>query len=359
MVGVKMSEENIKIKKMTLTNTKKEMLDTYNELIKLYREQEQHQLKPQKISEEKTKKETIEKVRGISTEVVSKGINNLKVDINNVLSNLEENLEKEVKKYEEIQKAIKVKEEELKEIFEIEGNAYSLAALIESQNIKKQEFENDLEHKKETILKEIDNLRNEWEREKKTHETQIRERDEREKKESAREKEEYEYIFNRNKKIAKDKLNDELSVKENEFSEKVQQKTNELNEREREIKTRESEYLSMKEKVDKFQAELDAAIKKSIETTTQKLTAEAKGKQDLLTKEFEGEKNVLKTKIESLTKIASEQEKKISELTKKLDEAYQKVQGVAVKAIEGSSNSKAFDELQKILSDKLSNKVKD
>ena len=132
-----MSEQEKKIKKLSMTNTKKEMLDAYSELVKEISSQEQLQLKPQKIAEEKSKKEIIQKVDDMSTDSVAQNIGILKTDVNNVLSKLHENLEKEVRKYEDIQKAIKVKETELKEVFEIEKSAFSLAALIESQNIKK------------------------------------------------------------------------------------------------------------------------------------------------------------------------------------------------------------------------------
>lgn len=348
-----------KIKKIAMTNTKKEMLDAYNELVQQIKEQQELQLNPQKIAEEKTKKDVVQKVQGINLESISIGVNNLKSEINSKLNTLERDLENEVKKYENIQKAITVKENELKEVFEIEKSAHTLAALIESQNQKKIEFEEEMEQKKSTILKEIEVLRAEWEKEKENHEKAVKERDEKERKEIMRLKEEFDYNFKREKQIAYDKLDDELMKKEKEFNQKIEDKTEELNKREAIINEKETRLNELEQKVAQFQNELNNAVAKAIEDNTKKLQAEFKSKEDYFIKEFEGERNVLTTKIESYEKTIKEQEKKITELSNKLDEAYTKIQDVAVKTIESASNSKAFGELQKALSEKYSAKNKE
>ncbi len=348
-----------KIKKVSMTNTKKELLEAYDDLVSKIKEQQELQLNPQKIAEEKSQTEIVQKVDGVNLDSVVKTINELKSGISSSLNNIEVKLEKEVKKYEDIQKAIEVKENEIKEIFEIEKSAYTLAALIESQNQKKIEFEEEMDHKKSTTLKEIDNLRVEWEKEKKEHENSIKERDEKEKKEAARQKEEFDYNFKREKQIAHDKLNDELKKQENEFNKLMESKKEELNKRESIVTEKETRLNELEEKVQKFNAQLDEAITKAVSENTKKLQAEFKNKEDFITKEFEGKINVFTTKIESYEKTIGEQNKKITELTTKLDEAYSKVQDVAVKTIESASNTKAFSELQKALSEKYSNKNKE
>ncbi|MCF8420622.1 MAG: hypothetical protein K9G63_17235 [Melioribacteraceae bacterium] len=348
-----------KIKKLSMTNTKKELLEAYNEIVKSVKEQEELQLNPQKIAEEKTKKEVVKKVEGINLNSIPGSINNLKSDINSTLNNLERNLEAEVKKYDDIRIAIQIKEKELHEVFEIEKSAHTLAALIESQNIKKIEFEEEMELKKTTTLKEIETLRAEWEREKQNHEAAIKERDEKEKREAVRLKEEFDYNFKREKQIAHDKLDDELKRKEKEFNELVENKTQELNKREAEISEKEKHYETLQKKLDQLQKELDTAAAKAVDETTKKLSADYKNKYEFLSKEFEGEKNVLVTKIEAYEKLINEQENKISELGKKLDQAYSKVQDIAVKTIESAGNAKTLADLQKTLADKFSPKVKE
>jgi len=68
-------------------------------------------------------------------------------------------------------------------------------------------------------------------------------------------------------------------------------------------------------------------------------------------KEFMGERNVLTTRIESLEKIGKEQSEQIAKFSQQLEKAYQQVQDIAVKTIEGSSTIKSFANLQQWISE--------
>ena len=58
-----------------------------------------------------------------------------------MLTQIADKLEEEVNKFNATQKAIGLKEKELQELYEIEKSAMTLAALIETQNQKRQQFE--------------------------------------------------------------------------------------------------------------------------------------------------------------------------------------------------------------------------
>ena len=95
-----------------------------------------------------------------------------------------------------------------------------------------------------------------------------------------------------------------------------------------------------------FPKELEGAIKEGIKETTERIRLEAKSREELLSKEFDGERNVLTTRIESLEKTAKEQSEHIARLSQQLEKAYQKVQDIAIRAVEGSSNMKSVVTLQ-------------
>ena len=351
-----MEEKEFKPKKLSMTNTKKELLDSYDEIVKQMLEKEKAQLNPQKIVEEKQKKEAIAKVKEFSTENIDNNISVLNNETAKILDDLKLKLRKEINKYEEIQAAISVKESELKEIFEIEKSAHTLAALIETQNIKKEDFEKEMSERKKNLFEEIEVIKSVWEKEKAEHEKAAAELKEEEQKKRKREKEEYEYNFNREKLLAKNKLEDELKIREAEGTDKLNAKESELTQREKEITEKESEFANLKTKLEKFDEEIKLAVDNAVKDTIEKIGFENKNKTELLTKEYEGKENVYKTKIQNLEILVKEQEKKIEELSAKLDKAYQKVQDVAIKAIDGAANLKSFNDLQKILSDKASNK---
>ena len=121
--------------------------------------------------------------------------------------------------------------------------------------------------------------------------------------------------------------------------------------RERAIADREEELNDLRKKVSAFPKEMETAIAKAIKETTEKLSLEAKNREELQKKEFMGEKNVLTTRIESLEKIAKDQSDQITKLSQQLEKAYQQVQDVAVKTIEGSSNTKSLATLQQWISE--------
>ncbi len=351
-----MEEKEFKPKRLSMTNTKKELLDSYGEVVKRLLEKEKAQLNPQKIVEEKQKKEAVDKVKEFSTEKVDNNISVLNDETAKLLDDLKLKLRKEINQYEEIQAAISVKESELKEIFEIEKSAHTLAALIETQNIKKEDFEKEMSERTKNLFEEIEGIKKEWEKEKAEHEKAVAELKEEEQKKRKREKEEYEYNFNREKLLAKNKLEDELKIREAEGMDKLNAKEIEMAQREKEISDKETEFNDLKIKFEKFDKEIKLAVDNAVKETIEKVEFENKNKEELLTKEYEGKENVFQTKILNLEKLVIEQEKKIEELSAKLDKAYQKVQDVAIKAIDGAANLKSFNDLQKILSDKVSNK---
>lgn len=102
-----------------------------------------------------------------------------------------------------------------------------------------------------------------------------------------------------------------------------------------------------------FPKELEAAVSKAIKETTDRLSLEAKNKEELMKKEFIGERNVLMTRIESLEKIVKEQNEQITQLSQQLEKAYQQVQEIVVKTIEGSSTLKSFTNLQQWVSEQM------
>ena len=102
----------------------------------------------------------------------------------------------------------------------------------------------------------------------------------------------------------------------------------------------------LRKKVTAFPKESETAVAKAIKETTDRLNLEAKNREELVKKEFIGERNVLTTRIESLEKSVKEQNEQIAKLSQQLEKAYQQVQEIAVKTIEGSSTIKSFANLQ-------------
>jgi hypothetical protein len=354
-----MAQKKDDMPKVSLTNTKKEMLEAFNELKQKFKEKEETQLQPEKKKEEKHAAEVIRTADALTADGAAVKINDLKSEIGKMLSQLSDKMEDEAANYLKLKESIELKKNELKEIYDIEAAAHALAALIEAQKQKRESFDEEMTAKKDALETEITQQKQAWEKEKKAHEENLKERDTEEKKRWERKKEEFEYNFNREKQLRqnafkdeKEKTEKELTASKENFEKETAEREKNLNEREEKVKERETFIDELQKQVDTFPGRLEAELKKAVQDVTERLTDEAKKNEELLTKEYEGEKNVLKTKIDSLESTVAEQAKQITALSTRLETSYNKVQDIAVKAIEGSSAAQHYNRLEQHLIDR-------
>lgn len=340
-----MTDKTLQPRKLSASNTKKEMLEAYNEALNQLRQKREADLKPQERLEEKAVKEVVAAADALSTDGIVKEIGNLKSEMGKMLAQLSDRLEEGVRTYDGIKKAVAVKESELQEIYEIEKVASSLAALIEAQEIKRQEFEIEMAATREELGREVQTLRGEWEKEKKLRDADVREREAAEAKRREREKEEYRYAFTREQQLAKDQFEDEKARLERDIQQTKERMEQELAERERVVSQKEGEMVELRMKAAAFPKEMEAAINAASKEATARVQLDGKNREELLRKEFDGERNVLTTRIDSMEQLVKEQSEQIARLSQQLEKAYGQVQDIAVRTVEGSSHSKSLSGL--------------
>jgi hypothetical protein len=336
-------------KKLSDKSTKQEMLDAYQTLTKQLEEKRASELAPERRIEERKSEEAVKVAIEIQPEGIDREIGELKAQIGKMLADVADRLAAESTKFRSIQKAVSSKENDLKELYGIEKAAVSLAALIEAQNQKRAEFETQMNKEREELQAEIDSLRAAWDAERKAHDIEIKERDATEKKNRDREREDFTYAFKREQQAIKDKLNDEKLTLEKDIKQKRETADKELAEREKVIVEKERELAELRMKATAFPKELETAVDQNVKGATDKLKLEAKNREDLLHKQFEGERNVSAAKNEALERSCKDLNVANAKLAQQLEAAYQKVQDIAEKTVEGTSGSKSLAELQKLL----------
>ena len=196
---------------------------------------------------------------------------------------------------------------------------------------------------------EIDTARADWEKERKAHEAELRERDAAEKKARDREKEQFDYAFKRDQQTLRDKLADEKATLEKDLKLKKETVEKDLGQRERALAEQETELAALRVRAVAFPQELENAVTKAAKEATDRLKLESKNREDLFLKQFEGERNVLATRNEAFEKALKELAEQNTRLNKQLDAAYLKLQEIAEKTIEGASQAKSLADLQKLL----------
>jgi len=336
-MGEKIKEQ----RKVTLTNTKQEMVAAYNELLKQLQEKNALELRPEAVIEQKKTKEIVEEADGLSVEGVVKSIGQLRLDISGMLGKIAEEMEGEVGRYRKVKDAVEIKTKELEEIYGIHKAAQSLAALIETQDKKRLDFEQEMEERKNAFEHEMKVLALEREEDKKRYDARLKEQQAEDNRVRQREKEDYEYTSKRDKQTALDKFIDEQAKKEKEFQIKREATEKQMAERDNYIKESEAELSSLRKKMESFSKELELAAQKTIKETTEKCQAESRNREEFLKKSFEGERNVLQTRVDSFETQVKEQKEQLLKLSAQLEKAYQKVEDIAEKAVGGTSELKA------------------
>ncbi|MFZ5799219.1 MAG: hypothetical protein ACOY3O_12460 [Thermodesulfobacteriota bacterium] len=347
-----MSKQTDPAPKVTPSSTKKEILDAYHELRAQLAEKAGQTLQPEKKKEERQIREATAVAEEMAASGTSDAIAALKNRINAALADISERMEEQNIRYRQVKEAIAAKEQELAEVFEIERAAHSLAALLEAQRQKRETFERDMTARREELEGEIEKTRAAWEDEQAEMKARVKEQQEQTEKKRRREQEEFEYAQKREREQKTNDLRDEiarlekeLAQKREEFEKKVTAKETELRERETAVAADETRIATLAARVEHFPAELEGAITKAVKETTSRLNGEAAKNEELLRKTFEGERNVLATRIEALDQLAAEQKKQLELLAGQLEKAYGKVQDIAVKAV-SSPRERYFGEAQ-------------
>jgi colicin import membrane protein len=175
-------------------STRQAMVETVAEAEKAVAQRKEAEAKPEDRIAAKALGEAVAVADALSADGVVRLIGDLKSTIARTLTQLSDRLEEEVGKYGQIRRAIAAKEAELKEIYEIQKSASTLAAMLETYDRKQEELEREFQTEKEQLDREIETTRAdwetarvEWETEKKQHDQEIKDRDAAEQKRRQRE----------------------------------------------------------------------------------------------------------------------------------------------------------------------------
>ncbi len=329
---------------VSMKNTKKELLEIIGKMQRELSEKEKSMLNPEKVKAETKTKEVLRKAEEVTSSDLTVQINNLKAAINLELASLAEKIELEAKKYTILQESVDLKQAELEEIYGIEKQAASLAAILESNRQVKEQFEAEMALQREKLEREIRETRAAWEEEKKSYKEALAEEKKNREKERKREEEEYGYNLQRSRAIEENNFADKLAAIEKEIADKkeqidkyVEEKNTLLKEREQQIIEREKTMVQLEKEVENFPKELETAIHSAIEKKENELTTLFHQEKALLSKGYEGEQKVSEAKIFALESLVKDQAKQIEKLNNQQEKAYQQVQDIAAKAVTGAS----------------------
>lgn len=300
-------------------STKTVILAAYNEALERVKVLEAMTISPKKEAE-KMKISNDEKK---AESIVERGILNAEL----------------TEEYNSLISTIELKKKELKELYDIDATAESLASLVNAKKLLSEKLDEEHKEKVEELnerineLKtEINNLESELINAKNDYVKSLNTF-------KMRTKEEYDYETKRERQKDNDAWEDEKAAREKE----LKYREIEVEERLSEIIERENTMDELEEKIAQFPEELEEAIK----------TAKAEGKAEAekshvfetraLKKDAEYERQLNESKISSLTEALEKAEEKNSILEAKLENAYEQIRTIATETVKSSGGVKILN----------------
>jgi len=346
------------ISKMTNSkSTKSELQTALNEAIKAVKDMELVRFNPKEEAEKIKVEKVISNVeKELNQQVTNRNsltclnaaMNSIDSIVTQLKTDYEESkngIEESQKEYKEIKEAIKIQEQKLKDLFGIEETLVKLSDLISYHNNR--EVELDIRYNQMTI--DAENKLSE-------HKAKIKQDIEDLKQSYSRKAEEFEYDFEREKKIRQDETDDLFAAKKKELLLHEQQVNKSLSDRQDEFVKSKEEFFKEKRTIENYEAEIEELRNdrdEDIQAAKEEAKAKAKKSFDYevryIKKDLETKLDIANNKIETLENNVSEKGETIIELQEKLEAAYNKLESLANKSMETSANKDTIASLQSLI----------
>lgn len=289
--------------------------------------------------------EVLQAAAGMSVEAVVQRISGLGLEVGKALADVSEQLTQEVRLLATVREAVALGRKELEHIHKIDVAATALDQMVQDYAREKQRLE-----------AEIAAQRQAWEEESERTERERKEEEEALKKQRQRELEDYEYKKALDRKKAQDKYEEEMRLTENKNQERQEAMEKNWQRREAALKEREDELLQLRKEAEGFPARLQSEAEMAASRAQRETEVKFEQQVLVLKKDAETERRLAELRVTTLEEALTRQAAHVATLEKQLAEAKQQVQDIAVKAIEGASGSKALAHINQIAMEQAKNR---
>lgn len=272
----------------------------------------------------------------------------LHLGVGKAFSELSEQLVGEANKLKEIQQAIVVQKSNLEELHDIHLAADTLSALVREHEERRLSFEAEMGEREDAFRLDMERKKADWKKELEEHELARKENEAELKKLRQREDEEYQYNLALQRKKEKDAYEEKKKTLLANLEEIRIHQEKTLGEREALIVTGEKQLDELTKKVAVFPAELSKAVKEAESAAYKKAADQARIEAQLAAKDTETERRLAELRIMTMEATVKQQEEKLQRLNQDLTAANEKVQNIAVKAIEGASGARTLSAVSEI-----------
>jgi len=271
--------------------------------------------------------EVLASVEGLNLDTVSGTLADTQVEVQKSLAGLSAKLTEKLQLLENIQKAIDLKQDELKELYNIEAKVTEL----------------------DELEAEIESRRKTWEEEQAAKKREFAEQQSERNKQWARSEEEYQYRLAQEHKKHKDAFDALMGQSERDNRDRQEKLEKEWAEREGELKKRETELADLREKVANMSEVIKKEVNAAVAIATNSVKKEYETKMQLANKDSETAQKLADQTVASLQTSLAKQQAQVDDLKTQLEQAHRDVKEISAKALDSASGRATTDALQRIM----------
>lgn len=284
-------------------------------------------------------------VEAVTVETVVQGISALSLDVSKALNGLSAKLLEQVELLGSVREAVQIEQGELERLHKIDVGATAFDQMVI-----------DYQREKQRLEQEIAAQREEWAESRQRTEREQKEVEDNLKKQRQRETDDYEYKKALERKRAQDKYDEEQRTLEKKNQERQEKLEKDWAAREKQLKEAEQELARLRQESADFPVRLEKDQTKAANDAKQEAQRNYDQTIALLKKDADADRKLAEVQGRNLQDTVDRQIARIEALESQLQLAKQQVQDIAVKAIEGASDTKALTHVNKIAIEQAKNR---
>jgi len=337
-------------KTFTSRSTKTEILKAYNELAKELKQQGRGAAESRTTAQSAstTDDESTVNTASASIETIIADLKGVRARLGESVGTLQQQLLSEATRLQALRCEAEEHTTHLKALHGIEVDDETLRTLVRKYQETSKTADESYATRKQGLEGELEGKKTGWRKQQEERARAGKEAEDAAVKARKREVDEYGYETERSHETDADALAQTRKSLQSELDVAKEQHDRRWTDREHDVAKREQEYAELKAKAAAAPKELEAAIARADAEGTGIAKRQAKIAADLQQKTNDGKRRVYELRVAALDETIAKQNEQINELSKQLATALKQAQDLAIKAIDGASNSSSFAAVKEI-----------
>lgn len=320
--------------------SREEVLKSFSPLLQKFGQQAAQPATKAEAAERAKLREVVERAASYTSEAVIKGLAELQVSFGAALDALAERLAGEAAKLDELKRAIAAEAARVEDLKHVRIAAEALEILHQDDKKRLGALEEKFAAEVRDLEEKIARQQEAWAKEQAEKAAATAEADAATGRERRADEERYGYEIERQRRLVADEFAEKRKLLERQLAETQAQRDKNWEAREKLLAAAQAEIEALRTKTATYAKELEDAGKSAREKVIVKVSADAKVDAELTSRDNAASVEVYELKIRTLEDRIEKQRAQLAELGKQLAAALDQTQGLAQKAIEGTSGRK-------------------